>query len=202
MVVTVRSSTSAAPAGRLAFEFLILTAARSSEVRLATWYEMDEAGRVWTISVERMKAKREHRVPLCGRAVEVLDAAWALGDGNPLVVPMRSGKPIASAMLAKMLRLHRIADVSHGFRSSFLDWAAEQTYHPRGWSRRSWRTSSPIRWRRRMRGRTFSSVVNGSWTNGRRTLLGASTSRATLALTNPLCCLLARTIPCRPPSTS
>ncbi len=128
-VETVRSSDSAAPAVRLAFEFLVLTAGRSAEVRLATWDEMDEAGRVWTISAERMKAQREHRVPLCGRAVEILDAARALGGGG-LVFPMRSGRPIASSTLPKMLQLHGIPAVAHGFRSSFRDWAAERTDHP------------------------------------------------------------------------
>ena len=130
-VETVRTSASAAPAMRLAFELLVLTAARSSEVRLATWDEMDVAGRVWTISAERMKAKREHRVPLCGRAVEVLEAARPLGGGDGLVFPMRSGRPIAASTLPKMLHLHGIAAVAHGFRSSFRDWAAERTDHPR-----------------------------------------------------------------------
>ena len=130
-VETVRRSGSAAPAIKLALEFLVLTAARSGEVRLATWDEMDVAGRVWTISAERMKAKREHRVPLCGRAVEILEAARTLGDGNELVFPMRSGNPIAASTLPKMLRQHGIAAVAHGFRSSFRDWAAERTDHPR-----------------------------------------------------------------------
>ena len=87
-IETVQASGSAAPAVKLAFEFLVLTAARSGEARLATWDEMDVAGRVWTISAARMKAKREHRVPLCGRAAELLDAARTLGDGD-LVFPMR-----------------------------------------------------------------------------------------------------------------
>ena len=65
-IETVRASGSTQPAVRLAFEFLVLTAARSGEVRLATWDEIDTAGAVWTISAARMKAKREHRVPLCG----------------------------------------------------------------------------------------------------------------------------------------
>ena len=128
---TVRASASAAPAIKLAFELLVLTAARSGEVRLATWDEMDVAGRVWTIAATRMKAKREHRVPLCRRAVEILAAARTLGDGNPLVFPMRSGKPISATTLPKMLQYHRIAAVAHGFRSSFRDWAAEETDHPR-----------------------------------------------------------------------
>ena len=129
-VETVRSSTSAAPAIKLALEFLVLTAARSGEVRLATWDEMDAAGRVWTISAARMKAKREHRVPLCGRAVEILEAARTFGDRD-LVFPMRSGRPIAASTLPKMLRQHGIEAVAHGFRSSFRDWAAEKTNHPR-----------------------------------------------------------------------
>ena len=129
-VETVRKSGSAAPAIKLAMEFLVLTAARSGEVRLATWDEMDDAGCVWTISAARMKAKREHRVPLCRRAVEVLEAARTLGDGD-LVFPMRSGRPIAASTLPKMLRQHGIAAVAHGFRSSFRDWAAERTDHPR-----------------------------------------------------------------------
>ena len=65
-IETVRDSKSTQRAVRLAFEFLVLTAARSGEVRLATWHEIDAAGAVWTISAARMKAKREHRVPLCG----------------------------------------------------------------------------------------------------------------------------------------
>ena len=92
---------------------------------------MDVAGRVWTISAERMKAKREHRVPLSGRAVELPEAARVLGGGDGLVFPMRSGRPVAASTLAKMLHLHGIAAVAHGFRSSFRDWAAERTDHPR-----------------------------------------------------------------------
>ena len=130
-IETVRASKSGQPAVKLAFEFLVLTAARSGEVRLATWDEMDVAGRVWTVPALRMKAKREHRVPLCARALEVLDAARALGAGNPLVFPMRSGKAIAMSTMPKMLQYHKIAAVPHGFRSSFRDWAAERTDHPR-----------------------------------------------------------------------
>ena len=129
-VETVRDG-SAQPAVRLAFEFLVLTAARSGEVRLATWDEIDTAGAVWTVPAARMKAKREHRVPLCGRALEVLDAARTLGGGNRLVFPMRSGRSIASSTFPKMLQYHEVAAVPHGFRSSFRDWAAEETDHPR-----------------------------------------------------------------------
>ena len=109
----------------------MLTAARSGEVRGAQWVEIDTTDHVWTLSAQRMKAKREHRVPLCRRAVEVLDAARTLGDGNPLVFPMPSGRPISASTLLKMLNDLRIAAVPHGFRSSFRDWAAEKTDHPR-----------------------------------------------------------------------
>ena len=129
-IETVRDG-SAQPAVRLAFEFLVLTAARSGEVRHATWDEIDATGAVWTVPATRMKAKREHRVPLCGRALEVLDAARTLGDGNRLVFPMRSARSIASSTFPKMLQQHEVAAVPHGFRSSFRDWAAEMTDHPR-----------------------------------------------------------------------
>ena len=118
--------------GPLAFEFLILTAARWGEVRGAVWTEIDVAARVWTIPALRMKMKRGHRVPLCLRAVEILDAARALGDGgNPLVFPNESGKRLDDKRLRRLLWKHKIAAVPHGFRSSFRDWAAEETDHPR-----------------------------------------------------------------------
>ena len=103
-IETVQASSSPQPAVKLTFDFLVLTAARSAEVRLATWDEMEVAGRVWTVRALRMKAKREHRVPLCRRAVEILDAARTLGGGTPLVFPMRSGKAISSSTLPKMLQ--------------------------------------------------------------------------------------------------
>ena len=121
-IETVRAG-SAQPAVKLAFEFLVLTATRSGEVRGAQWAEIDTTDHVWTLSAQRMKAKREHRVPLCGRALEILDAARELGDGNPLVFPMRSGRPISASTLLKMLNDLRIAAVPHGFRSSFRDWS-------------------------------------------------------------------------------
>ena len=172
------STKSAQPAVRLAFEFLVLTAARSGEVRLATWDEIDPAGAVCTISAARMKAKREHRVPLCGRALEILDAARALGDGpRRLVFPMRSGKPIATSTLPKMLQYHEIAAVPHGFRSSFRDWPAEETDHLREVieARRS-RTWSRTRSRPPMRGQTCSSADGGSWSTGPATLSGHGAS--------------------------
>ena len=110
------ASASAAPAIKLAFEFPVLTAARSSEVRPAMWAEIDTAGRVWTTSAMRMKAKREQRVPLCRRALETLGAARTLDDGKSLVFPMPGGKPPSASTLPKMLQRHRTAAVADGFR--------------------------------------------------------------------------------------
>ena len=129
-IKTVRDG-SAQPAVRLAFEFLVLTAARSGEVRLAAWDEIGTAAAVWTVPAARMKAKREHRVPLCRRALEILDATQTLGGGTRLAFPMQSGRSIASSTFPKMLQYHEVAAVPHGFRSSFRDWAAEETDHPR-----------------------------------------------------------------------
>ena len=120
---------------KLAFELLVLTAARSGEVRLATWDEFDLAALVWTVPAARMKANREHRVPLCGRAVEVLGEAARLRDVvasvEPLVFPSRRGQALSDMALWKLVKQQGIAAVPHGFRSSFRDWAAERTNHPR-----------------------------------------------------------------------
>ena len=92
-VAAVRGS-QAAEAVKLAFEFMVLTAARPGEVRGVVWPEIDAAGRVWTVPAMRMRATREHGVPLC-RALEILDLARALGDGgNPVVFPSGNGKPL------------------------------------------------------------------------------------------------------------
>ena len=131
VIRTVRAS-AAVPPARLAFEFLVLTAARWSEVRWSEWAEIDRDGGVWTVPARRMKANRRHRVPLCGRALEILEAAQALGEGtSPLVFTRQGGKPLEDKQLRKLLRDHGIAAVPHGFRSSFRDWAAEETDHPR-----------------------------------------------------------------------
>ena len=127
---TVQASRSTAVV-KLAFESQVLTAARPGEVRGAQWTEIDMAGRVWTVPAERMKANREHRVPLSGRAVEILKAAGRLGGGSPLVFPSRGGKPLDEKRLRWLMKKNRIAAVPHGFRSSFRDWAAEETNHPR-----------------------------------------------------------------------
>ena len=127
---TVRASNARAVT-KLAFEFLVLTAARSGEVRGAVWREIDRDEGVWTIPAARTKGNREHRVPLCRRALEILEEARALGGGGPYVFPNVRGKPLGNTAMSELLRGLRIAAVPHGFRSSFRDWTAEETDHPR-----------------------------------------------------------------------
>ena len=130
-LATVKASRGASASCKLALEFLILTAARSGEVRKANWDEIDLSGAVWTLPAERMKASREHRVPLSSRAVAVLEEAAELSDGGGLVFPgMRPGRPLSENTHSKLLRELGFATVTHGFRSSFRDWAAEQTNAP------------------------------------------------------------------------
>ena len=119
----VREST-ADPATRLAFEFLVLTAARSNEVRLAVWPEIDLPTATWTVPAERMKARREHGVPLSGRALEILSQARELaGQNSGLVFPAaRSGKALSDMTFTVLLRRLAIPAVPHGFRSSFKNW--------------------------------------------------------------------------------
>jgi integrase len=124
---TVRQST-ADTVTKLAFEFLVLTAARSGEVRLATWDEIDWVERKWTVPAERMKARREHQVPLASRSIEVLRQAEEFADGSSdLVFPGLRGKPLSDMVFTAMLRRLDIPAVAHGFRSSFKDWCMECT---------------------------------------------------------------------------
>ena len=115
----------------LAFEFLVLTACRSGEVRGARWDEVDDAAATWIVPPERMKAKLEHRVPLSSRAVTVLDQAREISDRSGLVFPSPTGRLLSDSTLSKLLRELNIGAVPHGFRSSFRDWAAERTDVPR-----------------------------------------------------------------------
>ena len=118
----------APPAIRLAVEMAVLTASRVAEVTGATWREIDLGAAVWTIPAARMKAKREHRVPLSRRALEVLQEARKL-HGGALVFPgPRSGKELASATLRGLLaRLGIDGTTLHGLaRTTFRSWAAEQ----------------------------------------------------------------------------
>ncbi len=111
---------------KLAFEFLVLTAGRSGEVRLATWDEIDRDERKWTVPAEHMKARREHKVPLSKRALDVLGLAKELSDGSSnLVFPGLRGMPLSDMVFTSMLRRLEIPAVAHGFRSSFKDWCIE-----------------------------------------------------------------------------
>jgi integrase len=115
----------------LALEFAILTTARTNEVLGARWGEMLPVG-VWTIPAERMKALREHRVPLCPEAMRVLERARALHNGD-LVFPSRPfDRPLSSSsMMAVLKRMNRADLTVHGFRATFRTWAAERTMFPR-----------------------------------------------------------------------
>ena len=115
--------------GRLAFEALILTAARSGEIRLAVWTEIDLAAKLWTIAEERMKTGCEHVVPLSASAVRVFEQARAFREAHSnLIFPgMRSGAPLSDMTLTKICRDMEVNAVPHGFRSSFRDWVAEET---------------------------------------------------------------------------
>jgi integrase len=115
----------------LALEFTILTAARTNEVIGARWDEIDTRSAVWTIPAERMKAVREHRVPLCPRALRVLERARSLHNGD-LVFAGRFDRPLSSAaMMAALKRMNRADLTVHGFRATFRTWAAERTTFPR-----------------------------------------------------------------------
>ena len=131
-MATVRAS-DAGIATKLAFEFLVLTATRSGETREAKWSEIDMEKAVWTIPAARMKAKKQHRVPLPPRCLAILgEAAKLKRDGDDLVFPgTKDKKPLSDMTLSKLMKELGIAAVPHGFRSSFRDWAGEQTHHPR-----------------------------------------------------------------------
>ena len=119
------------PTVRLAFEFLILTAGRSGEVRGATWTEIDFDAATWTVPAERTKTRTEHRVPLSDPALAVLERAREVGGGSELVFPSARGKVLQDALLSRLVRDCNIEAVPHGFRSSFRQWAAERSGVPR-----------------------------------------------------------------------
>ena len=118
-----------------ALEFLILTAARSGEVRGMMWRELDLEAGVWTIPATRMKASKEHRVPLSQPAVNLLKSIKQLGapKEDDVVFPgPRRGNPLSDMSLTAVLRRMDRGDLTaHGFRSTFRDWAGETTAYPR-----------------------------------------------------------------------
>ena len=111
-----------------ALEFTILTAARTGEVISAKWDEIDLKAKLWTIPAGRMKAGREHRVPLSDHAHDILAALPRDGD---FVFPRRKGKPLGDTAMLEVIRGMRGKGATvHGFRSTLRDWAAEQTSYP------------------------------------------------------------------------
>ena len=115
--------------GARALEFAILTAARSGEVRGASWSEIDLADATWTIPADRMKAKREHRVALNNEAVKLLESLPRSGD---LIFPNNKGIKLSDMTLTAVLRRMERSDITaHGFRSTFRDWCSERTNYPR-----------------------------------------------------------------------
>lgn len=122
----------------LALRFLILSATRTSEVLQAQWQEIDLEAAVWTVPAERMKARREHRVPLSDVTLSILEALPRI-EGNPYLFPgARHGRPLSNMALLQLMRGmgygvdgDRGDYVPHGFRSSFRDWSGEVSSFPR-----------------------------------------------------------------------
>ncbi len=128
-IKTVRQS-NARGATKLAFEFLVLTTARSGEVRNMVWDEIDFDNAIWTVPPEKHKEGKQHRVPLSDRAIEVLTEAGMYRDAMGLVFPSQTGRPLSDNTISKLLRNLNIPAVPHGFRSSFRDWCGD-TGQPR-----------------------------------------------------------------------
>jgi integrase len=117
---------------KLAFEFMILTAARTTETLCAHWAEIDWHEHLWTIPGTRMKAGREHRIPLPGRCLEILTLAMHFSSGSDYIFPGRSpSRPMSNMVFLMTLRRMELSVTAHGFRSAFRDWASEKTNFPR-----------------------------------------------------------------------
>ena len=118
-------TTKAAAYSKLAFEFIVLTASRLTEVRAARWEEIDLDGKTWTIPASRMKSGKQHRVPLSDASMDVLNGAYALTGGVGLIFANTAGKAFSLATLVQTLRRNQSEYTVHGFRSSFRDWCAD-----------------------------------------------------------------------------
>lgn len=127
VVLSAVRRTAAQPATKLCLEWIILTAARSREAREARWAEIDLEKKMWIVPPARTKTGKEHRVPLSGRALEVLSEAKKIQDCSGLLFPSINRKPLSDSALSKLLREMGADGTPHGFRSSFRDWAAEQS---------------------------------------------------------------------------
>jgi integrase len=114
-----------------ALQFVILTATRTSEARAATWDEIDFKAKTWTIPPERMKGRKEHRVPLSAAALELLKQLHQSRIGDFVFAGKKPGQPLSDKAMTMLLwRLGRRDITTHGFRSTFRDWAAERTSYP------------------------------------------------------------------------
>jgi integrase len=116
----------------LALEFCILTAARSGEVLGAKWSEIDLEKKLWTVPAARMKAGREQRVPLSTRAIAILQGLGQVDLDEHVFAGQKAGRPLSSMAMEMMLRRMQVENATvHGFRSSFRDWAGNETSFPR-----------------------------------------------------------------------
>jgi integrase len=115
-----------------ALEFAILTAARTAEVIGARWEEIDLDEKLWIIPADRMKAGREHRVPLSPAALAIVEKMVTIRSGDLVFPGVKAGQAMSNMTLLMLLRRMKRADITvHGFRSTFSDWAAERTNFPR-----------------------------------------------------------------------
>jgi integrase len=114
-----------------ALEFTILTATRTGEVIGAKWNEVDLAGKLWTIPAARTKVAREHRVPLSGRAVALLEELREVRVSEYVFPGGRVGKPLSNMAMETVMRRMKRDETVHGFRSAFRDWVGEETPFPR-----------------------------------------------------------------------
>ncbi|MFX3680895.1 MAG: tyrosine-type recombinase/integrase [Hyphomicrobiales bacterium] len=135
MIIDQLFRTDPSSTGKQALFFLILTAARSGEVRGMTWSEIDWQRSLWTAPAERMKARQAHRVPLSQQALSILNARAAISDVSAFVFKARGDRQLSDMTLTKILRDASVASdvpdrpaTAHGFRSTFRDWASENGY--------------------------------------------------------------------------
>jgi integrase len=112
-----------------ALRFLTLTATRASETLLAIWDEIDLTKKIWTIPAERMKGGKEHKVPLSPQAIELLKSLYTEDNNKLLFIGPRGGEALSSSSLQRVMQRLKRTEVPHGMRSSFSDWAHEQTSH-------------------------------------------------------------------------
>jgi integrase len=116
----------------MVLEFCILTAARTGEALGARWAEIDVSAKIWTIPASRMKAAREHRIPLSDRALAIFEKLSEARTGDLVFPGQGAGKPLSAMAMEMVLRRMKLEDVTvHGFRSAFRDWAGNETHFPR-----------------------------------------------------------------------